>query len=157
FGARAAALSVVVLATTPLFFAYARLVIFDVPLTFFASASILAGARAEEHEGRARRRWLLASAAAAGCATLVNGPVGFGVPFLVLSAFHLLEKRPRAILRLVSPANAGVFLAIVLPWFLGLVRARPDFLRYGLVEETFHRFTTDEFNRNEPWWFFAGV
>src|SRR5262249_17530125 len=98
FGLPAAPISAGALPTMPPLLAYARLVIFDVPLTFFVSAAILAGWLAEEHEGRARRGWLLAGAAAAGLATLVKGPVGFIVPALVLVAFHLVEREPRAIL-----------------------------------------------------------
>jgi 4-amino-4-deoxy-L-arabinose transferase-like glycosyltransferase len=157
FGLRAAALSVVALVTMPIFVVYARLVIFDVPLTFFVIAAIFAGYIAEEHEGWARRRWYLASAAAVGLATLVKGPVGFIVPFVVLAAFHLVERRPAAIARIVAPMNLALFFALVLPWFFGLAHERPDFPRYGLVEETFHRFTSDQFNRSEPIWFFGWV
>jgi hypothetical protein len=51
-----------------------------------------------------------------------------------------------------------VFFGITLPWFVGLCLRRPDFLRYGLVEESFHRFTTAKtFHRHEPFYFFLLV
>ena len=154
YGPREAVLAVVVAATAPLVFVFARLVIFDMTLAFFVCAALFAGYLAEERDGRARRGWLLVGAAAAGCATLVKGPVGFLVPVLVLSVFHLVERRPRAIGRLLHPLNLVVFLGIVLPWFLAVARERPDFPHYGLVAESFRRFATADFDRSKPFWYF---
>lgn len=156
-GTRTAALSVLVLGTTPLFFIHARIVIFDIALGLFVCGAIVAGYRAEEVEGRARRRWYLLGAAAAGLGTLVKGPVGFAVPLLVLTVFHLVERRAAAVLRLFHPLNFLVFLAVVLPWFAGLSVAQPDFPYYGLVEETFNRFTTVKFRRTQPLYFYAWI
>jgi hypothetical protein len=56
---------------------------------------------------------------------------------------------------LLSPLNLLVFFAITLPWFVGLCLAHRDFLHYGLVEESFHRFTSSKtFHRSEPFWFY---
>jgi len=158
---REVALAIVVTVTAPLFFAFARIVIFDSTLGFFVVASILAAAASEEEEraGRAREagRWHLASAAACGVATLIKGPVGFVVPALVVTAYRRLERRRLELRFLVRPAGIALFLLLVLPWFLGTVAVRPDFLRYGLVEETFLRMTTGAFRRNEPIWFYIPV
>jgi 4-amino-4-deoxy-L-arabinose transferase-like glycosyltransferase len=157
FGARAAAYATMIVATTPLFVAFARIVIFDMTLCFFVCAALFAGYLAEEHDGAARKRWYLCGAASAGFATLVKGPVGFIVPALVLAVFNLLERRPRAILRLLAPWNLALFFAIVLPWFVGLVRERPDFAYYGLVLETFKRFTSPVFRRTQPFYYYGPV
>jgi 4-amino-4-deoxy-L-arabinose transferase-like glycosyltransferase len=156
-GARWAAGALIVIATTPLFLAFARIVILDMTLCFFVCAALFAGYLAEESEGRARRRWYLCGAAAAGLATVVKGPVGFLLPALVLSIFALIERRPRAILRIVGPANLAVFFAIALGWFLALVSARPGFAYYGLVLETFKRFTTPMFHRTAPFYYYGPV
>lgn len=154
YGWREAALSVAVAATAPLVIVFARLVIFDMVLAFFVCAALFAGYLAEEREGRARRGWLLAGAVAAGGATLVKGPVGFLVPTLVLSVFHLVQRRPRAILRLLHPLHLLVFLGVVLPWFLAVTCERPDFPHYGLVAESFRRFATADFDRGKPLWYY---
>lgn len=154
YGPREAALAVIVAGTAPLVIVFARLVIFDMVLAFFVCAALFAGYLAEEREGRARRAWLLLGAGAAGCATLVKGPVGFLVPMLVLSAFHLAERRPRAIARLFHPLNLAVFFGVVLPWFLAVARERPDFPHYGLVAESLRRFATADFDRGKPFWYF---
>ena len=156
-GPRVAALAVLVIATTPLFVSQARTVIFDIALALFVSLSIFAGYWAETYSGRKRTMAYLMAAAASGVATLVKGPVGLIVPLLVLLTFHAVERRSGAWKRLLSPVHALVYLALVLPWFLGLVWTHPDFLHYGLVEETLNRFATGQFHRTAPPYYFLWV
>ena len=157
YGERTAALTVLVLATTPLVIGFARLVIFDMPLALFMSLAILAGYLAEEDAEPARRRWLLLGAASSAVATLIKGPVGFLVPGAVLAVLHLVERRPRAILRMLAPVNLLLFLALVLPWFVALLLEHPEFLHYGLVEETMRRYLTTTFRRSEPVYYYGPI
>jgi 4-amino-4-deoxy-L-arabinose transferase-like glycosyltransferase len=157
YGQRAAALVVAVLATTPLVVGFGRLVIFDMPLALFTSGAILAGYLAEESDGPGRRRWLLLGAASSAVATLIKGPVGFLVPCAVLATLSLAERRPRAILRMLAPWNLLVFAAIVVPWFAALAYEHPEFIHYGLVEESLRRFLTTRFRRTEPVYYYAPV
>ena len=154
-GVRCGLLAAIVVTTMPLYLALARAVIFDMTLAFFVCGAIFAGYLAEETQGRARRTWYLLGAAAAGCATLVKGPVGFIVPALVLLVFHRVEGRRGVWKRFFAPLNLAVFFAVTLPWFVGLCLAHRDFLYYGLVEESFHRFTTAKtFDRSRPLYFY---
>src|SRR5271170_1321926 len=155
YGVRCAVLAAIVLATTPLFLVNARTVIFDIALCCFTVSAIFAGYRAEESEGNLRRLWYLAGAAAAGFATLVKGPIGFLVPGLVLFVFHRFQGRRGVWRRFFAPLNLLVFFAVVMPWFVGLSLAHRDFAYYGIVEESFHRFTTTEFHRSKPFYFYG--
>ncbi|HEY7471077.1 MAG TPA: glycosyltransferase family 39 protein [Gemmatimonadota bacterium] len=157
YGERAAGLAVVVVVTCPLFYAFSRIVIFDMPLAFFVCGAILAGYRAEECEGWARRGYAIIGAAATGFATLVKGPVGFVIPALVLSAYFIVDRRSGAIRRLFSPLNLLVFFTVVLPWFIGVALERPDFPHYGIVEETLKRFTTPTHRRTGPVYYYIPV
>jgi 4-amino-4-deoxy-L-arabinose transferase-like glycosyltransferase len=152
---RVAWLATLVVATMPLYFALARIVIFDMALACFVCGAIFAGYLAEETEGRSRRNWYLLAAAATGLATLVKGPVGFLIPLLVGLVFHPLAGRRGAWRRIFAPLNLLVFFGLTMPWFVGLCLAKPDFLHYGLVEESFHRFTNAQtFQRGKPFYYF---
>jgi 4-amino-4-deoxy-L-arabinose transferase-like glycosyltransferase len=155
YGARTGALAVMVVATAPLFLAFSRLVIFDMMLALFVCSAIFAGYVAEQKQGRARVGWYLIGAASAALATLVKGPVGFIVPALVLGVFHALDRRWGALKRLFAPLNLLVFFALTLPWFLGVNHQHHDFAYYGLVEESFHRYTTTEFRRTGPFYYYV--
>jgi 4-amino-4-deoxy-L-arabinose transferase-like glycosyltransferase len=154
-GTRCAVMAVIIIATMPLYVVFSRTIIFDMTLAFFVSAAIFAGYRAEECEGKSRRNWYLLGALAAGFATLVKGPVGFLIPGLVLFIFHRVEGRRGVWKRFFAPLNLLVFFGVTLPWFIGLSLQHPDFPRYGLIEESFHRFTTTTFHRSQPFYFYA--
>lgn len=155
YGSGTAALAVLVVATAPLYIAFARLVIMDMALAFFVCAAIFSGYIAEEKQGAARRRWYWLATAAAGVATLVKGPIGFFLPLLVLTCFNLLDGKRDFWKRLFHPTNILLFLAIGLPWFLGACYYERGFAYYGLVHETALRLVTNEFNRNAPFYFFV--
>ena len=154
-GTRCALMAVTIIATMPLYVVLSRTVIFDIALAFFVSAAIFAGYRAEECEGKSRRNWYLLGALMAGLATLVKGPVGFLIPGLVLFIFHRVEGRRGVWKRFFSPLNLLIFFGVTLPWFIGLSLQHPDFPYYGLIEESFHRFTTTTFHRAQPFYFYA--
>ena len=154
-GPRCAVMAIIIIASMPLFIVFSRTVIFDMTLAFFVSAAIFAGHLAEAGAGASRRGWYLAGAGAAGCATLVKGPVGFLIPGLVLFMFHFIEGRRGVWKRFFAPANLFVFFGVTLPWFIGLSLQHRDFPYYGLVEESFHRFTTTTFHRSQPFYFYA--
>lgn len=156
YGRREGLLAAVVVGTVPMFVVFSRLVIMDMMFTLFVCMAILAGFLAEERDGRARVLWHLAGALSAGLATLVKGPLGFVLPWLVLSVVFVVERRPRAILRLLAPWNLVVLFGVVLPWFLILSERHPDFPHYGIVKETFARFTSGEvFRRRKPFYFYG--
>jgi 4-amino-4-deoxy-L-arabinose transferase-like glycosyltransferase len=154
-GTRCAVMAVIIIATMPLYVVFSRTVIFDMTLAFFVSAAIFAGYRAEECDGKSRRNWYLLGALAAGLATLVKGPVGFLIPGLVLFIFHRIEDRRGVWQRFFAPLNLLVFFGVTLPWFIGLSLQHHDFPYYGLIEESFHRFTTTTFHRSQPFYFYA--
>lgn len=154
---RTATLAILVIATTPLFMAFSRIVIFDMSLAFFVCASILACFLAEESSEKHRAAWYLAAAAAAGIATLIKGPVGFIVPTLVMVIFNAVEGRLTVMKRAFAVRNWVVFFAIVLPWFIGLSLLRPDFPYYGIMRESVARFTTTEFHRTAPFYYYAPI
>jgi 4-amino-4-deoxy-L-arabinose transferase-like glycosyltransferase len=184
YGTPTAALAVAVTGSAPLFFAFGRTVIFDMPLALAVTIAILAAYIAEHGAGKSDSahqpaggrdarppvgllpwwsggRWHAAAAAATATAVLLKGPVGLIVPGLVTVAAHFAQsreaRRPGFFRRLCAPLNFAIFFALTLPWFLGVVHRQPDFLQYGLVEETVRRYATTSFHRTAPWWYYAPV
>ncbi len=157
YGPRCAILAVIIIGTMPLYVINARTVIFDIALAFFVAAAIFAGYLAEMGEGRARRQWHLVGALAAGLATLVKGPVGFLIPGLVLLVFYRVAGVRGYARRFFAPLNFLVFFGVTLPWFVGLSLQHPDFPHYGIIEESFHRFTTVQFHRTQPFYFYGAI
>ena len=58
---------------------------------------------------------------------------------------------------MLAPVNLLLFLALVLPWFVALVLEHPEFLHYGLVEETMRRYLTTTFRRSEPVYYYGPI
>ncbi|MGH9327421.1 MAG: glycosyltransferase family 39 protein [Terriglobia bacterium] len=141
FGARAGIRAGIILAASPLVFAFARLVIFDMPLTFLVSLALFffwLGSRQSE-------RGLgidVAAFASMGIATLIKGPVGFLLPLITLAVYHALSRQFRKLRRVHWAAGWGVFLVITLPWFIEVCLHNPGFARYALWRESLLRFAT---------------
>ena len=154
---RTAILAMLIISTTPLYMAFSRIVIFDMSLAFFVSSAIFACFLAEECEEKQRDRWYLIAALSAGIATLIKGPVGFIIPTLVIAVFNGIEGRLGVMKRAFALRNWAVFFAIVLPWFIGLSLLRPDFPYYGIMRESVARFTTTEFHRTAPFYYYAPI
>lgn len=150
-----AAVAVLVVACTPLFIGFSRIIIFDMTLAFFVSAAIFSCFEAEESEGTQRARFYALAAACIGCAVLVKGPVGFILPTLVITVHHAFERKRGWWREAFAPRNIVIFLALVLPWFVGVSLYHPDFPYYGIVKESLQRFSSNEFHRAAPVYYYG--
>ena len=126
-----------VLATTPLFFVFARLAILDVPFTCWLAAACLALYRLLD-AGRARGAWTVAAGVALGGAVLTKGLAGLALPLGVAAASALVERTPARIGRLAVPALIAVGLAV--PWSVAVEARVPGFLRHLVVQHHVTRF-----------------
>lgn len=146
-GDRRAVTAAVVFATCPMVLVFGRLVIFDMPLTAFMTASLYALVRAR-CDGDPWR-WLPLAGLAWGGALLTKGPVGMALPLVVwLAARGALPKTsaPRARSAFVAAVAIGVLVLGV--WVAAVLPSEPGFLRYAVVDETFLRVTsTKRFHR----------
>ena len=150
--------SALILVTSVEFFILGRTVIFDMPLTFCETVALLAFYEAEQSENRRRRAALcLAMYLALGAGTLIKGLVALVIPGIVFFLFILLRRRWQILRRIYIIPGAGVFLAVVLPWYLQAEARNPGYLNYYLWAEHFGRYTTASFDRSEPWYYFIGV
>ena len=150
--------SALILVTSVEFFILARIVIFDMLLTFFQTVALLSFYEAARTENRRRRAALcLALYLALGAGTLVKGLVAFVIPGIVFFLFILLRGRWQILHRIYLVPGAGVFLAVVLPWYLQADGRNPGYLNYYLWAEHFGRYSSATFDRSEPWYYFSVV
>jgi 4-amino-4-deoxy-L-arabinose transferase-like glycosyltransferase len=140
------------------FFILSRVVIFDMPLTFFITLALIAFYQAAHTERALQRRLLCAVLyTALAVATLIKGLIGVVVPGMVIFFYLLLTKRWNILLKLHLLPGTLLFLVIVAPWYLRVDALNPGYLKYYLWDEHFGRFTSDEFNRSQPWYYFILV
>lgn len=150
--------SVLSLFTCVEFFVLARVVIFDMLLTFFLTLSLCAFYEALHGEtGKQRQVWFLTTGLGLGAATLIKGLIGVVVPAIVIVCYLLLSKHRKVPRWIDLIAAILLFFAMVLPWYLVAEWRNPGYLQYYLWEEHLGRFVTDEFDRAEPWYYFIGV
>ena len=112
-----AATAAMALATTPLFFACARIGITDMLLTLWITAALILWHEAIGRPDRVTRRPIaFAASLACGLAVLTKGPVGMLLPAVVIGLTAAMARHPGMItLRGAGTAAAGI-LMVVGPW-----------------------------------------
>ncbi|MCG6860714.1 MAG: glycosyltransferase family 39 protein, partial [Chromatiaceae bacterium] len=152
FGRDTGLLAGLMLATAPLVMVYAGIVIFDALLMFWVSAASIAFHLRLQDRGLG---WCLAGWTAVGLGVLTKGPVGLLLPLLIGTGEAIACRVPMR--RLFHPAGIGVFLLLVLPWFLAVTLRHPEFPHYAFVRETFERVATDSMRRTAPFYYFLPI
>jgi len=150
--------SVLILGTSAGFFIFSRIVIFDMTLTLFETLALWAFYRAT-HETVPTAGWGTCALLylALGAATLTKGLVGLVVPGMIFFFYLLLTNNWPVLGRIRLLPGAVLFLLVVAPWYILAETHNPGYLRYYLWEEHFGRFTTNKFDRFNPWYFYLYI
>jgi len=134
-----------------------RLMLTDIPLAVFITASLFCYWLAQEEPER-RDRWIFWHMVFTGFAVLTKGPIGTLVPLFATVSFTLVARRPWVLRGRGFWWGAGAYAVIVFPWY-GLMMAQ-----HGMkfVEEFFYRdnwlrFIKAEHPSNNHWWYYPGV
>ena len=126
----------------------------DTLFSLFLTAGIMsyAAATLEQHSSRARFYWL-GCGVSLGCAFLTKGFLAFAVPVIVLVPWLIWQGQWRALL---VKGWAVVFIAVVvvLPWALLVHFHEADFWHYFFWVEHIKRFTADNAQHKEPFYYF---
>ncbi len=51
----------------------------------------------------------------------------------------------------------ALYLAVMLPWFIAVQRANPEFFRVFILEHNLARYTSDLYRHKQPFWYFVPV
>jgi 4-amino-4-deoxy-L-arabinose transferase-like glycosyltransferase len=156
-GARAATITLGVLATCPFYFIGAQYANHDMLVGGLITAAVLAFARALDTPPRVQLGWLVAAWVACAFAMLAKGLIGFVLPALVIGPWLLAQGRWREMFRLLHPLGLLAFVAVAAPWFVAMQMRYPGFFDYFVMEQHFRRFAQSNFNNVHPFWFFIVV
>ena len=149
----------ILLLASPIGFLMARTNLTDGLLTFFFTATLLAG-RAAIRRREAGAAWLVlaaATGAAAAGAFLTKGLVALALPGAILLLWCLATRRLRGWLALVASPATPVFLVLAAPWFFLVEQRHPGFLQFFFIHEHFQRFATGAAKRPGPIIYFVPV
>jgi len=149
----------ILLLASPIGFLMARTNLTDGLLTFFFTATLLAG-RAAIRRREAGGAWLAfaaATGAAAAGAFLTKGLVALALPGAILLLWCLSTGRLRQLGALVASPATPVFVALAAPWFLLVEQRHPGFLQFFFIHEHFQRFATGAAKRPGPIYYFVPV
>jgi 4-amino-4-deoxy-L-arabinose transferase-like glycosyltransferase len=147
--------AVAVLSGMLMFVVLGQLLTLDMSLTFYMTLSLAAFLLAQQT--RQPRRWMLLAWAAAGCGVLTKGLVAAAIPVAVLILYSAYSRDFAPWRRLHVKWGLPLFLVITVPWHWLAARRLSDFLEFFFVHEHVARYLTPIADRQEPWWFFAGV
>lgn len=158
FGERAGFLSAIVLATSPIYVAFGRLVIFDMMLTAFIAVTMLCFYLGfTEGTPRRKRIFYLLAYAAMALAVLTKGPIGAVIPVAVIGLYLLLTGNIGRIKEMEVIGGPFLFLAVAAPWYVLVSVRNPQFPRYFFITEHVARYTTEAFHRVKPFWYYIPV
>jgi 4-amino-4-deoxy-L-arabinose transferase-like glycosyltransferase len=150
--------SSLVLATSFEFFVFARLVIFDMTLTFFITLALVSFDRlARQDSGAGGWRYSLTMYAAMAIGTLIKGPIAVVIPGMVIFFYLLLSRQWFLLRQMQLLPGVLVYCAIVMPWYIVVDLRNPGYLRYFLWEEHVIRYVTPHFGRTKSWYYFFMV
>ena len=159
FGRRAGFLGALVAGSRLLYAGMGHFNTLDMGLTLFMSLALfgIALALRDEAGGRESRAWMLAAWAAMALAVLSKGLIGVVLPAAAVVLYMLVQRDIRPLRRLHPVAGIAIFLVIVLPWFIAVSLANPEFPRFFFIHEHFARFFTKVHHRTAPWWYFIVI
>lgn len=158
YGRRAGLLGAAVLATSLYLFALSRVVLVDVPVSVWLTATLTAFLyAADAPEGRRRALVLYLMYAAAACAVLTKGLIGAVLPGVIVFLWLAFTGRWALLKTLRIPTGAALFLLIAVPWHVLVAQRNPEFLHFYFIHEHFERYLTRAHGRYQPFWFFGAV
>lgn len=152
-------ISAFILATSFIWFGLARVVLLDIPLAVFVSATLMSFLFAISSIGGSREQalWFYAMYAGAAAATLTKGLIGVALPSAIVLLWIVVTGSYRTLLVMKIIPGTLLFLGLTVPWHLAVGVETPEFWHFYFVREHFIRYTSTVHGRTEPWWFFIAV
>jgi 4-amino-4-deoxy-L-arabinose transferase-like glycosyltransferase len=146
------------LSTMLLYYVHSRLIVLDLAVSIFISATVLLAYGALHPFTKSKREPLLLGAyACAALACLTKGLIGIVLPGLIFAVWGIFIRDFYKILRLFSLKGILIFLVIAAPWHILVCLRNPDFAYFYFIGEHFLRYTTEAHRRFQPFLFFVPI
>lgn len=140
--------SALVLGTCVEFFYLGKAAVTDMTLLFFMLSALMAFLN--------RKYWLMYIAMA--LATLTKGPIGVGLPAIIIFLYLLASGNLRELLRMHILRGALLFAVIAVPWYYLMYAAHgKEFIDTFLGFHNITRFTTAEHPTRVLWYYYIPV
>lgn len=158
FDRRTGFISAIILGTSPLYFCGTHYANLDLEVAVWISATLLFFITGVQDQTKSRINFLLAAYVCAAFAFLTKGLIGIAFPAMIAGAWIALTRRWKLILQIHLVKGSILFLAIVLPWYILVQKANPEFLHYFFVTQQVTRFlSAGKFNNATPVWFYLPI
>lgn len=158
FNRRTGLISAIILATTPLYFANAHYADLNLEVAVFISCALLFFITALQNNRKPRAYFLFAAYAFAALAFLTKGLIGLAFPCMIAGSWLILLWRWDLLKKIHLITGGFLFIAIVLPWYILVQKANPEFLHYFFVTQQVTRFlSAGVFNNSTPFWFYLPI
>ena len=126
----------------------------DMPLTATFTIAMLCWYGWYQSQNRA---WLVGFYLFEGLATLAKGPVALFLGALIIVSFSLLRRDWRLVKRTLWLPGIALCALVVLPWFIAVERANPEFFRVFILQHNLARYTTDTYRHRQPFWYYLPI
>jgi len=151
-----ALLSAFVLASSGLYIGLARTVYTDMIFSIFILLALAAFYWAYA-DSKKRGTGVILFYVFSALAVLTKGPLGFGIPFLVVAIFLALRRQLRMLLSPHSLWGLAAFLIIALPWYVFVIhRFGNAFTHEFFYNDHIRRIFEAEHPQNDRWYFYPG-
>lgn len=158
FNRRTGFLSAIILATTPLYFGNAHYADLNLEVAVFISSTLLFFLIAMTRNDKWRHPFLFAAYFFSACAFLTKGLIGVAFPCMIIGLWILIRWKWDIVKQAHLMKGLLLFLALVLPWYVLVQKANPQFLHYFFVTQQVTRFlSAAEFNNPTPIWFYVPI
>ncbi|WP_343595048.1 glycosyltransferase family 39 protein [Acinetobacter sp.] len=148
---RLAQLSVVILATSLLFFGSSQYINHDLLVATWITLTVFCFA---DFTLSGKKSILFLGYIACAGGFLSKGLIGVLIPGMVILPWVIYCKEWRKIPSLLNPFGILLFLLLIGPWLYLTNNQYPNFLHYFFIDQQFSRFSSSGFNNKQPWYFY---
>jgi 4-amino-4-deoxy-L-arabinose transferase-like glycosyltransferase len=104
-----------------------------------------------------KKAWLFDLYFFVGAATLAKGPVAPFLALCILILFLGLRREWAMLRRTLWLPGLGLYLAMVLPWYIAVQRRNPNFLREFFLQQNLERFSSNRYLHHQPFYYYLLV